>query len=221
MNKIQGQELVCSISPTEFEEYCMKILNGYAEKENLKDFNIDHNVKLTASDGIYQIDIYAHFVAMGVVFKVLCECKQYKRPVGRDKVSELQSKILSLGANKGILLSTSGFQSGAIQYAKKHGIALIQVYDYKCEYLSHSANLNEKDDEFDPFLYGERKMPPYVAIECTSEDEYPVKIYPTKKMIRKIYSEMNKLIAKKLGIEFDFSGLEELREEEYRMSNLS
>lgn len=214
MNKIQGQELVCSISPTEFEEYCMKILNGYAEEENLKDFNIDHNVKLIASDGTYQIDIYAHFIAMGVVFKVLCECKQYKRPVGRDKVSELQSKILSLGANKGILLSTSGFQSGAIQYAQMHGIALIQVYDYKCEYLSHSADSNEKVNDFDPFLYGERKMPPYVAIECTSKNEYPVKIYPTKKMIRKIYSEMNKLIEQQMGIKLDFSELEELIGEE-------
>lgn len=35
--------------------------------------------------------------------------------------------VQSLGAQKGILISTSNFQSGAIEYAKTHGIALIQM----------------------------------------------------------------------------------------------
>ena len=52
-----GQSHVCSMTPTEFEEYCLKILQGYAEDENLCDFTIDHDVKLVADDGTYQIDM--------------------------------------------------------------------------------------------------------------------------------------------------------------------
>lgn len=83
------QEYVCSITPTEFEKYCLEILAGFAEEEQLCNFEITHNVKIPVEDGTYQIDVYAVFTAMGVEFKMLCECKQYLSPVGRDKVEVL------------------------------------------------------------------------------------------------------------------------------------
>ena len=71
------REFVASISPTEFEELCLEILKGYAEAEHLSDFSIQHNVSIPADDGTYQIDVYARFIAMGVEFKVIAECKRY------------------------------------------------------------------------------------------------------------------------------------------------
>ena len=38
------------------------------------------------------------------------------------------------GAHKGILFSTSNFQKGALEYAKKHGIALIRIAEGKACY---------------------------------------------------------------------------------------
>lgn len=200
------QEYVCSITPTEFEKYCLEILAGFAEEEQLCNFKITHNVRIPVEDGTYQIDVYAVFTAMGVEFKVLCECKQYSSPVGRDKVAILNDKLKSVGAHKGILLSTSGFQSGAIQYAKVHGIALIRVDDYHFEYLSHSNGQQENDDN-DPFLYAEKNMPPYVAFECTTNEE-PRKIYPTTAMTKALYLEMNKKVKEVMGIDIEFDFLE-------------
>ena len=72
-------------------------MKGFAEKEKLQDFKIIHNTKIKASDGKYQIDVYAEFTAMGSRFKVLCECKKYKNRVNRDKVAILHhSKIATL-----------------------------------------------------------------------------------------------------------------------------
>ena len=200
------QEYVCSITPTEFEKYCLEILAGFAEEEQLCNFKITHDVRIPVEDGTYQIDVYAVFTAMGVEFKVLCECKQYSSPVGRDKVAILNDKLKSVGAHKGILLSTSGFQSGAIQYAKVHGIALIRVDDYHFEYLSHSNGQQENDDN-DPFLYAEKNMPPYVAFECTTNEE-PRKIYPTTAMTKELYLEMNKKVKEVMGIDIEFDFLE-------------
>ena len=194
-----GQDYVCSISPSEFEEYCKEILLGYAEEEKLSNFSIIHDTKLTAHDGIYQIDIFASFTAMSVEFKVLCECKQYKSRVNREKIVVLADKVKSLGAHKGILLSTSDFQSGAIQYAKKHGIALIKVEDYHFEYLSHSSGLPENDD--DPFLYAEKHLPPYVAFDYTVNGDEPRKVYPTQSMIKELLIQQNKRIKEVLGID--------------------
>ena len=199
-----NQEYVCNITPTEFEKYCLEILAGFAEEEQLTDFSITHNVKIPVEDGTYQIDIYAVFMAMGVEFKILFECKQYSAPVNREKVAALHSKLNSIGAHKGILLSTSGFQSGAIQYAKVHGIALIRVEDYRFEYLSHSSGKSDNDDD-DPFLYAEKHMPPYIAFECTSDAAEPRKVYPTRSMIKELILEMNRQIKEKLGIDVDLN----------------
>lgn len=51
------KNLVADLSPIEFEKYCMNILKSYADKEDLKEFSIVHDKKISTSDGDYQIDI--------------------------------------------------------------------------------------------------------------------------------------------------------------------
>lgn len=197
---------ICDLAPIEFEKYCHDFLNGYAQNEGLQDFKITHNKRIKASDGRYQIDVYAEFTAMGSRFKVLCECKKYKNRVNRDKVAILHRKLESIGAQKGILISTSDFQSGAVEYGKAHGISLIKAEDYHFEYLSHSSGQQQNDDN-DPFLYAETHMPPYVALDCTADTEEPLKIYPTREMIKELLIEQNLKIKEILGIDvpLDFS----------------
>lgn len=194
---------ICDLTPTEFEKYCLEILAGYAEEEQLKGFSITHNEVISATDGDYQIDVFAEFTAMGAKFKVLCECKQYKNAVSREKVTVLHQKLQSLGAQKGILLSTSGFQSGAIKYAKEHGVALIRVEDYHFEYLSHSSGKSENDDN-DPFLYAEKHMPPYEAFDYTADGDEPKKIYPTREMIKELLIAQTNKVKEVWGIDLKF-----------------
>lgn len=199
--KYYGQSRVCSMTPTEFELHCMEILRGYAEEEKLPAFNIEHNVKLTASDGTYQIDVYATYTALGAEMKILAECKQYKKSVGRDKVEVLESRLRSLGAQKGILLSTAGFQSGAIDFAKAHGIALVQMFDTHEKWYSHSGGPDEVIDEDDPIVYGEKHMPRYRAHLITAVDGSLVMVYPTRAMANEVFRVMNELSLKKYGYE--------------------
>lgn len=42
-------------------------------------------------------------------FKVLVECKRYKHAVERKVVAEMDAKLRSLGAQKGLIIATSGF----------------------------------------------------------------------------------------------------------------
>lgn len=100
--------------------------------EGLKDLEVTHNVKESVSDGTYQIDVKATFeIFGGSNIVVLVECKKYSSPVKREKVEILYSRLQSLGANKGIIFSASGFQQGAYEFATKHGIALIRILDDK------------------------------------------------------------------------------------------
>lgn len=200
------REIIASISPTEYEEYCTEILKGYAEKENLKDFTIQHDVVVSADDGDYQIDIYATFVAMGVQFKVLAECKRYSTPVKRDYVMLLADKVRSIGAQKGILISTSGFQSGAVDYARKHGIALIQIFDKCVMHIQNSlsATAGNNDAQGASTMLGSYnrpsyeavqmmeyvRMPKYYAYEYHGMDYPDRQIYPTYTQVREIQKQM-------------------------------
>lgn len=124
------------LTATEFERLIVDLFREVADDAGV---DVDHDVTLSSPDGDYQIDAVARFQLMGVDFVVLVECKRHKSPVKREVVAVLRDKIRSLGAQKGILASTSGFQSGAIQYAQIHGIALVDVYDESLDYVMRSA----------------------------------------------------------------------------------
>lgn len=179
------RKFVSSISPTEFEELSLKILKGYAEAEHLSDFSIQHNVSITADDGTYQIDVYARFVAMGVEFKVIAECKRYSLPISREKVAVLADKVRSIGAHKGIMISTCGFQSGAFEYAKKHGIALLQIIDRDVMHIMNAAKPETEKQKRELYLMMDwhRRMPKYYAQEYAAMDFPDRTIYPTSQMI--------------------------------------
>ncbi len=196
------RSFVSSISSTEYERYCTEILKNYAEEENLKDFSIQHNVVLTSDDGTYQLDIYATFVALGVAFKVIAECKRYTNPVNREKVVILADKVKSLGAHKGILISTSGFQSGAYEYAKKHGIALIQILDKHIVHIQNACDPQTEEQKFARRMMMEeiRRMPNYYAFEYHGMDFPDRKIFPSQKQVH--------IIMEQLCAEFKFRSAE-------------
>ena len=200
MKEKDFKDFVCTITPKEYELYCLDYLKGYAEHEQLKDFNIEHDVKVEVHDGIYQIDIDASFTALGTSMRVLCECKRYSSPVERSVVSELHDKLESLGYQKGILISTSGFQSGAKQYADKHGIALIQLYDKTEIQVSHSAGPDVSEITEDPIVLAEKLFPKYVAAYWEPGSDTPINVYPTKNMMLEIFKKMNQMCMKMYGI---------------------
>lgn len=201
-----SNDYVLSLTPTEFEKYCCEILKGYAEEEQLKDFLITHNEKIETCDGTYQIDVYAEFTALNSKIKVLCECKQYNSSITREKVVLLRDKLSSTGSHKGILLATSDFQSGAIQYAKVHGIALIKVEDHTLENYSFS-NGTDIFEENDPFLYGVFHMPPVLATNYSTKNDEAYRVYPTKSMMRDLIIEQTKRVNEAYGFNIQIDEL--------------
>lgn len=133
------------ITSKEFEEIIHLYLSSLGNE--LKSFSAIHNASVEAFDGEYQIDVLAKFEFLGASFTVLVECKRHKNPIKREVVQALHGKINSLGAHKGLVFSTSEFQSGAIEYAEEHGIALITVKNARLTYRTKSADSVEMDIE--------------------------------------------------------------------------
>jgi restriction system protein len=130
------ENINANISPREFELFIKDHISNLGQ--DLKTFKAEHDTVLVSHDGEYQIDIYAEFDLLGVTFKVLVECKRHKSKIKREVVQILSEKLHSSGANKGLIFSTSGFQTGAIKFATAHGIALIRVIEGRFTYITKS-----------------------------------------------------------------------------------
>jgi restriction system protein len=128
------------LTPEAFELEVKKDLDRVGA--GLTDYQSQHREVLAGTDGEYEIDIAVRFTALGANFLVLVECKHYKRPVGREKVQALLAKLQSVGAHKGIMFAPSGYQSGAIEYADAHGIALVELVDGRNSWLRKSADFD-------------------------------------------------------------------------------
>ena len=130
------------ITPEEFELEVKRILEALGHR--LESFVAEHDAKLSAPDGSYQIDVAARFRALGVSFVVLVECKHQRRAIEREQVQVLADKVRLLNAQKGILFATVGFQRGAIEYARANGIALIRVVPGELMYETRGTGVKAK-----------------------------------------------------------------------------
>lgn len=131
------------ITPTEFEHLVLEHMNGLGK--DLKNFEAKHDVQMNAHDGTYQIDVKVTFEVLNCDFVILVECKRHSNPIKRETVQILHDKIRSTGAHKGIIFSTSDFQSGAEDYARAHGIALIRVQNGGYNYVTKGAGEKPKE----------------------------------------------------------------------------
>lgn len=182
------RRLSAEITPTEFEKFCLETLKAYAEKESLKDFEIRHNQKVETYDGTYQIDVLAEYTALGCRNMVVVECKKYTRNVERSVVAELYAKVQSIGAQKGILISTSGFQKDAVKFAGVHGIALWQVCEETIKHITNAMGVS-----IVPFILFKLRdyLPKFFMLSWDCSRDHPFEqIYPTDEMHQKAIAQL-------------------------------
>lgn len=115
------------ISPTDFERLVRDLLEAAGGAAD--SFEVVLHSVVQGDGGDYDFDATATFEKAGMAFLVLVEAKRHKARVKREYVQVLQQKKLDVHAHKAILFSASGFQLGAIEYAKKHRIALATVHE--------------------------------------------------------------------------------------------
>ncbi|GAI37777.1 unnamed protein product, partial [marine sediment metagenome] len=73
------------------------------------------------------------------------ECKYWNTNVTKEKMLVLQQIIDDIGADKGVLISKKGFQSGAIRAVKKTNIILTN-YEDLWSYINEEINLGALDN---------------------------------------------------------------------------
>lgn len=131
---------VGNLSAAGLEEWVATVLQSVGSQEGVSDLVVQMQERIQGVDGNFDLDATVRFRVLGFDFLALVEVKQHRHPIKRELVQVLHSKIQSVGAHKGIMFSTAHFQSGALEYARVHGIALVFVTEGRLTIERRSAN---------------------------------------------------------------------------------
>lgn len=91
----------------------------------------DTDVTLIGVRARHDADVLVRFMASGVTVTWIVECKQLNRPVSKSAVLTLESIVRDVGADRGLLVSESGFQAGAILASNQANITLTSLHELK------------------------------------------------------------------------------------------
>ncbi len=94
-------------------------------------FDVHTDLRVTGARGSHDVDVYASFERAGLAVNWIIECKRWKRPVDKSHVLTLRSIVEDVGADRGILLSESGVQSGAVAVTDKSNVHVTSIINLK------------------------------------------------------------------------------------------
>jgi hypothetical protein len=165
------------ITPGEFEKFVAGTLLGAAEVDDLV---ITVHEKVAGVDGTYDFDATVRYRFAGMDFLVVVEAKLHRNPIKRELVQVLAQKLRGVGAHKGVMVSTAPFQSGALEFASVHGIALVTVTEGRFVFETRDASpMSHASDDGLPGLvahrYGPGSKPGWTSVHLLSpdDDEFP------------------------------------------------
>ena len=77
----------------------------------------------------HRVDVWVQFVRYGVQCKWVVECKLWNSNVSKEKVMALKAIVDDVGADRGIIITEKGFQSGAYDAARGKNLTLVTALE--------------------------------------------------------------------------------------------
>lgn len=91
---------------------------------------VTQNARISGrSQAFHHFDVYYEFERAGARHKVAIECNDPQRPVDKGRIGEFGFKLADIGNTIGLVVSRSGYQSGADTLANQYGIDLLSPED--------------------------------------------------------------------------------------------
>ncbi len=116
---------------------------------------------VTGARGRHKIDVYVTFEKFGQECRWIIETKLRARPVDKSVVQTLQSIVQNVGADRGVIFSESGFQSGASAASQSTNILLQDsLEDFRRTAHLHLSRI------------------PLILEESAEQDAPPVYVFP-------------------------------------------
>lgn len=122
-----------------YEHLAQEIYEEILKSEGINTIKVQHNVILKGKTTNHQIDVYWEYKIANSIFSMVIQAKDWKKPVPKKEMLAFVEIIKDLPTGtKGVFISKSGYQSGAIQVAKANGIDI---------YVLKEADSNDFNDK--------------------------------------------------------------------------
>lgn len=109
----------------QYEQLTQTIYQAILKNELANNIKVEHNVGVTGRSGVvHQIDVLWRFRQAGVEHTILIECKNYTSNVTLEKVRSFFGVLQDIGNARGIIVTKTGYQRGAAEFANHCGIGL-------------------------------------------------------------------------------------------------
>lgn len=113
---------------TEYELFTQSVYQQLVNMDVVKATEVQHDKKLVGKSGQkHQIDVYWEYEIAKTKHRVAIECKDYNKPVSKEKVCAFKGILDDLNGVNGIMVTKIGYQKGAKEYAKEYGILLKEL----------------------------------------------------------------------------------------------
>jgi hypothetical protein len=125
--------------------------------------------------GTHNVDVLVRLKHFGIEVLWIVECKLWKTSVPKEKVLTLQQIVQDVGADRGFLMSESGFQAGTIKSASSSNITLSSLSELhemageelmKLRLISVSVRLENLTRRYHTFIPWDKfsKLKPYQLV---------------------------------------------------------
>ncbi len=113
----------------EYEQITRAIFQALVDQDEARNIEVQHNKTLDGKFLSHQVDVYWKFESGGIEYSTVVECKNWNRPLEQERLLAFRSKLEDLNNPTGVIVTRSGYQSGALKYANAHGIYLYQLFE--------------------------------------------------------------------------------------------
>ena len=125
---IKGRSIMTNTGK-QYEELAQMVFShiNNLDRKDVKTIGVQHNVNLQGKTTNHQIDVYWEFMVGIVTHKVVVQAKDLKSKVSKGDMSTFSCVIDDIPGVIGIFITTKGYQKGALEVARAHGIYVYEL----------------------------------------------------------------------------------------------
>jgi hypothetical protein len=113
---------------TAYEQLVQRVFQEILDQDTARTIEVKQNIVLQGKTTKHQVDVYWEFEIGGITYRTVIQCKDWKDPVKQGELFALKTVLDDLpGQPRGVLVTRTGFQAGAREFAKAHGIILYEL----------------------------------------------------------------------------------------------
>lgn len=123
----------------EYEIFVRGIFQSILNQTSVKNVEVRHDIELAGLTSKHKVDIYWKFIVGGIEYETIVQAKDWRTRVSKGQLMEFKGVLDDLpGQVRGVFITKTGYQRGALEVAKGYGILLYELNEFRAKPITMS-----------------------------------------------------------------------------------